>query len=158
MNATLSQTNWRLYVWYKVLMMMEIVERLRNRNIQKMQWKRNQVLEPIFHGHLWKRMLRNAAKLKISINNSAHSLWDFSFNKLQFDTTILIIHSSEIAAHKIVWKIIWNIEDLHSKDKFRYPITVTDVTLTLIKKKPLSLVENIVLNFNYTTRVCNLYH
>ena len=36
-NATLSQTNWRLYAWYKVLMMMEIMERLRNRNIQKMQ-------------------------------------------------------------------------------------------------------------------------
>ena len=36
-NVTLSQTNWRLYVWYKVLMMMEIVERLRNKNIQKMQ-------------------------------------------------------------------------------------------------------------------------
>ena len=36
-NATLPQNNWRLYVWYKVLMMMEIVERLRNRNIQKMQ-------------------------------------------------------------------------------------------------------------------------
>ena len=33
-------------------------------------------------------------------------------------------------------------EGLHSRDKFRYPITVTDVTLTLIKKKPSSLVEN----------------
>ena len=67
--------------------------------------------------------------------SSRHILWDFSFSKQQSDTTILIIHSSEIAVHKIVWKIIWNIEDLHSKDKFWYPITVTDVTLTLIKKK-----------------------
>ena len=48
----------------------------------------------------------------------------------------------EIAAHKTAWKIIWSIEGLHSRDKFRYPITVTDVTLTLIKKKPSSLVEN----------------
>ena len=34
---------------------------------------------------------------------------------------------------------------------------VTDVTLTLIKNS-VSLVEIIVLNFNYTTRVCNLNH
>ena len=34
-----------------------------------------------------------------------------------------------------MWKIIWSIEGLHSRDKFCYPITVTDVTLTLIKKK-----------------------
>ena len=31
------------------------------------------MLEPICHGHLWKRLLRNAAKLKTAINNSVHS-------------------------------------------------------------------------------------
>ena len=39
-----------------------------------------------------------------------------------------------IAADKTVWKVIWSIEGLHSRDKFRYPKTVTDVTLTLIEK------------------------
>ena len=40
--------------------MIDIVERLRYRNIQKMLWKINQVLEPICHGYLWKTLLRNA--------------------------------------------------------------------------------------------------
>ena len=34
--------------------------------------------------------------------SSRHILWDCSFNELQSDTTILISHSSEIAAHKTV--------------------------------------------------------
>ena len=34
--------------------MIDIVERLRYRNIQKMLWKINQVLEPICHGYLWR--------------------------------------------------------------------------------------------------------
>ena len=38
-----------------------------------------------------------------------------------------------LAVDKTVWKVIWSIEGLHSRDKFRYPKTVTDVTLTLIE-------------------------
>ena len=99
-------------------------------------------------------LIKHTFSLRLS---SRHILWDCSFNELQCDTTILISHSSEIAAHKTVWKIIWSIKGLHSRDKFGHPITVTDVTLTLIKNL-LSPVENIVLNFNYTASVYNLYH
>ena len=38
-----------------------------------------------------------------------------------------------LAVDKIVWKVIWSIEGLHFRDKFRYPKTVTDVTPTLIE-------------------------
>ena len=61
------------------------------------------------------------------------------FNRLAQSTSCSPIqlfksHSSEIAAHKTVCKIICSIEGLHFRDKFRYPKTVTDVTITLIKK------------------------
>ena len=99
-------------------------------------------------------LIKHTFSLRLS---SRHILWDYSFNELQCDTTILISHSSEIAAHKTVWKIIWSIEGLHSRDKLRHPITVTDVTHKLIKNL-LSPEEIIVLSFNYTASVCNLYH
>ena len=148
-----------------------------------MQWKVNQVLEPIFHGHLWKTLLRNAAKLKISINNSVHSCRQEKYKviiKLFLTTLLLNIflplgifytiahstscgliklgksHFSEIAAHKTAWKIIRSIEGLYSRDKFCYSKTVTDVTLTLIKK-PLSVVEKWK-TLIVVIMVCYLYH
>ena len=55
----------------------------------------------------------------------------------------------EITAHKTVWKIIWSIEGLHSRDKFRYPITVT-VTVSLVENETPELVVIIKTSFSTT--------
>ena len=69
-NSAVSQTNWKQCVWknddHRDSGKIKVQKYLENA-------MKNKALEPICHDHLLKRLLKYAAELEISINNSVHS-------------------------------------------------------------------------------------